>query len=465
MGDMQDRLENLSYSLSGAFADTISRIRRLPESRSRLAMSALMHLAYAKRVLTASELSDVLALAQSGTSLNAKYRPTAKMILQCCQGLAMLDWETNQMRLAHYAIHEYLATNAETIFPQISVRLALDCLRYLLLDDFKDGAYVTEEEMASRIEAYPFHPYASRHCGGYARHEEMHPDVWNALYDLYASRPSLAAAIQSMRFAKGYHEGYYNAVECSSFTPVHYAAQQGLINSVKMLLERELATANDRTEQGSTPIILAASNGHDAIVRLLLEDHGADPRLSNWYGNALKCAVESGQVKVVRRLVKWGMDPNGGEEEGEQDAHGRTPLACALDRDSAAVFELLVDLGARIQVDSHQQGGEDDTADVFCLACSWGCERIAELMLRRGWVDVQQSGPARFAVRGASLRVLSRLRLRLAGADVNVVDDAGSTPLWYARQVGDQVAADMLLGDEAESDAMDATTTVETADG
>ncbi|KAK3196582.1 hypothetical protein K4F52_000464 [Lecanicillium sp. MT-2017a] len=418
-------------------------------------MSALMHLAYAKRVLTASELSDVLALAQSGTSLNAKYRPTAKMILQCCQGLAMLDRETNQMRLAHYAIHEYLVTNAETIFPQIGVRLALDCLRYLLLDDFKDGAYVTEEAMASRIEAYPFHPYASRHCGGYARHEEMHPDVWNALYDLYASRESLAAAIQSMRFAKGYHEGYYNAVECSSFTPVHYAAQQGLINSVRMLLERGLATANDRTDQGSTPIILAASNGHAATVQLLLKDHGADPRLSNWYGNALQCAVESGQVKVVRQLVEWGMDPNG-EPAGDPDGDGCPPLACALDHDSAAVFELLVDLGARIKIDLHPEG-ESDSADVFCLACYWGCERIAELMLRRGWVDVRRSGPARFAVRGVSLRVLSRLRLRLAGADVNIVDDAGSTPLWYARQVGDQVEVDILLGDEAESDAMDAT--------
>src|SRR5688572_33310776 len=88
---MEDKLSQLTEVLSDAFEETLERIKRLPGSRSRLALSALMHLAHARRVFRACELCDVLALRPGITSVNIKYRPTAKMILDCCQGLVMLD--------------------------------------------------------------------------------------------------------------------------------------------------------------------------------------------------------------------------------------------------------------------------------------------------------------------------------------------------------------------------------------
>jgi hypothetical protein len=404
---MEDKLVDLSHDLSDAFEDTLSRIRRLPPSRSHLATSALMHLTQAKRRLRVSELSDILALKPNKSSVNTKYRPTAKMILECCQGLITLDQETGHIHLAHYAIYEYLVANADAIFPGIEVKLAHDCLRYLLLDDFKAGPLETEADIQSRLEAYPFFAYASKYCGKYARNVENNPIIWNALLDFYGSSAATAAADQARRFAAGYHEGYYTANECLSSTPLHNAARHGLQRSVKAMLDRGFFRVNERSKMGTTPIIHAACNGHVAIVQLLLK-HGADPRLSNWYGNALQCAAESGQCETIRELVTWGMDPNAKD-------NGRIALSCALDRDSAQTFELLVDLGADINMPQ-----ESDGSNIFSLACSWNCGKTVDLMLRRGWIDIT-SDTVRSALHNAAFPVFQMLID--AGADVAAVHD------------------------------------------
>ena len=444
IGEMEDRLAQLSDGLSDAFEDTLSRIRRLPENRSRLALSVLMHLAHAKRLLKVDELSDILALKKGQKSINPKYRPMAKMILECCQGLVMVDQGSGRIRLAHYAIHEYLVANAEKIYPGIKVRLALDCLNYLRLEPFASGPEHTARAIKSRLESHPFLGYAARHMGGYVRDVETRPEVWKALVEFYATIAATASAVQGMRFATGYRKEYFNAAECLSFTPLHGVAWHGLSHMVKALLDSGAVTANERTEMGSTPIIHAASKGHVSTVQLLL-DYGADPRLGNWYGDALQCAAEAGQIDTIRQLVRWGMDP-----DGKDSRSGRPPLSCALDRDSVAAFELLVDLGADINLPLHHDDddddddGDDENDDdvVFHLACFRGCDKIVSLMLRRGWVDVGSNAVE--SVLGTAPLPILRTLIN-AGVDVNAADEDGRTAIWHQDDAGNYAAVRALL--------------------
>lgn len=82
----------------------------------------MMHLAHVKMQFQAAELSDIPAVWANSATTNATYHPTARMIVVCCQGLAKLDGQAGQLRLARYAIQEYLVSNWESLVPQFELK-------------------------------------------------------------------------------------------------------------------------------------------------------------------------------------------------------------------------------------------------------------------------------------------------------------------------------------------------------
>ncbi|CEJ87794.1 hypothetical protein VHEMI04517 [[Torrubiella] hemipterigena] len=427
IGEMEDKLNALTNLLSDAFEETLNRITRLPASRNRLALSSLMHLAHAKRFFKSSELSDILALRPDSTSLNPRYRPTTAMILDCCQGLVALDDETDQLRLAHYSIQEYLVSRSEFLFPQFEVNLASTCLQYLLLDDFKSGALENDKDIESRLSAYPFLLYVSMFWGKYIHPVETEPSIWSRLFEFFGSPSALAVSAQILYYQKGYHVGYYGFDESVSWTALHQAAANNLEHATKALLEK--VDVNAATVMGSTPVIRAASSGHVAVMELLLQ-RGANPRMSNWYGNALHCAAEAGQCDTIRHLVRWGMDPSC---EGRR----RSPLSCTLDHDHAEAFELLVDLGADMHLSD-----KDWFENAFLEACHRGCERTVDMMLKRGWINKHEPNQTVSALHEAGPSMLRHLVD--IGFDINAVDIHGNSALSLARKDCDESRISIL---------------------
>ena len=148
---------------------------------------------------------------------------------------------------------------------------------------------------------------------------------------------------------------YWEVDEAYSVTPLHMVARFGLCDSLRNLLVSDRQGArvdiNQKKKIGTTAVILAAaSDGRVEAVRILL-DHGADPSLENWYGNALHCAAEAGQSESIRELVARGMDPN------QHRTHGFSPLACTLDNDQAEAFETLISCGANVNAVFEPQEG------------------------------------------------------------------------------------------------------------
>jgi len=433
---MEDSLHGLSHSLSEAFEETIARIQSLSPNQRRIGMSALLYLVHARRPIAFDELSDLLAIHPGRRQVAPKYRPAPRTLLECCQGLVTIDARTGDVRTSHHSIQEYLMENDERLFPRAEAILAVNCLSYLLLEDFADGPWETEEEVESHIDSYPFLEYATRFFGNHAKPSEGDPDVQAELARFFASRPAMAVANQVRQYAMGRRREYWGPDEGLSFTPLHYAARHGLTQTVSRLLDQGVFDVNIATKQGATPIIHAASNGHAHVVRTLLE-RGADPYLRNWYGDALHCAVESNEAGSIRELVRWGMNPSG------PGGPARRYMDCALDGDAAAALEALVQLGVDIHAEKACFRDGEEVAGCYSLpiffqACDLGCEKIVGLMLDHGWVDVNaKSVPdgrtgLHWAARGRCLGVVRKLLD--AGADVHAVDGDGMPALQLMRE-------------------------------
>jgi cytochrome c len=130
----------------------------------------------------------------------------------------------------------------------------------------------------------------------------------------------------------------------ASAAELHDAARRGDLAAVERLLAGGVRV--DAVDgNGATPLYVAASEGHSALVIRLLKA-GGDPRQRAMgpfgsTGAPIHVAAREGHLEVVRVLLEAGVDP------GQPDDAAGPPLHGALRRGQTAVAEMLRSFGAR----------------------------------------------------------------------------------------------------------------------
>nr|XP_036584983.1 multiple ankyrin repeats single kh domain-containing protein [Colletotrichum truncatum]KAF6794751.1 multiple ankyrin repeats single kh domain-containing protein [Colletotrichum truncatum] len=208
-------------------------------------------------------------------------------------------------------------------------------------------------------------------------------------------------------------------------------------STVKLLLETFKVDPNATGEEFGTALTAAAYDGTLDIVNLLL-DKGAD--INSPHGWALQAAAAEGHYDVVQELLDRGADVNA-LTENENFPQG-TALQAACESGKVEIVTLLIEHNANPDL-----GAGEDTCPIMAAAMR-GEQTILELLVNAkaevnvfgGWDDSTVLIKAVINLPVEALQVLLD-----AGADINLEDQEGDTPLIVAAREGDADCVRFLL--------------------
>jgi ankyrin repeat protein len=243
-----------------------------------------------------------------------------------------------------------------------------------------------------------------------------------------------------------------NPPEKSGHTPLDVAINAGQTEVVSLLLARGAdPNADTRGFGGSlSPLAFAATYNHLEILRLLL-DHGA--RINS---ESLWQALHYNQPKVASLLLDRGADPN------LSDDRGGIPLLYVAESGSLDLARLLLDHRADVNASdgwgwaalhyATASGHQEMTSLLLARGAKISAKMKSDVPLRQNRMLSEIKGfqggaeawtPLHFAVARGD-RAMVELLLQ-QGADVNVKDGGGLTPLQLAQKSQSKDIEQLLL--------------------
>ncbi|CAH8484520.1 unnamed protein product [Heterobilharzia americana] len=227
------------------------------------------------------------------------------------------------------------------------------------------------------------------------------------------------------------------------------AIRLGEYDKVKLLLESH-ANPNTIDQDGWLALRTAAWGGYSSIVELLIY-YGADVNLSGSDGRtALRAAAWAGHVETVKCLLNAGVDVN------KSDSEKRTALIAAAYMGHINVVEVLLKAGADVN-HSDLDGRTALHVAAFCVQKSDKHSDIVACLLNHGANPNLPDSEGVTPLLGASNTgnyMVCELCLE-SDADVNMTDKSGRTPVMLAVLGGYTDVVRLLLFWGATVDIMD----------
>lgn len=147
--------------------------------------------------------------------------------------------------------------------------------------------------------------------------------------------------------------------------PLHSAAKGGGLEMVKLLVTRKADLEVEQPDGGANPLRVAIEEGHEDVVKLLLE-HGASKETVN---DDLVEACQLCEVEDVAFLLRCGADPN------MQRSDGNISLIIAAYRGQLEIAKLLLSSGAKVNAI-----GEDGCSPLLIVAQKGEVEFVKHLL-------------------------------------------------------------------------------------
>jgi ankyrin repeat protein len=209
----------------------------------------------------------------------------------------------------------------------------------------------------------------------------------------------------------------------------------------KQLLTINLAKINLGASTGKMLLLWAARNGHEAVVKLVIDTDAANIDSKNVYSSRtpLSWAAENGHETVVKLLADTGKT-----DIDIKDSFHRTPLSLAAENGHEAVVKLLLNT-AKVEINSKDKPGRTPLS----LAAENGHEVVVALLVNIVETDINSRDryfsqtPLSWAA-GNGHEAVVALLMNTGKADTNSKDRSGRTPLSCAAKNGHEAVVRLL---------------------
>jgi len=465
--------------LSDAYTATLARMKWQKGNKASIGLKVLMWVLYSERPLRAEELCHALSVELGSLDLVPENIPVLRTLLSSCLGLVTVEASSSTVRLVHFTLQEHLLSSP-TLFRDPHSTIAEVCLTYLNFGCVRDLAPTLYRAPSTM----PLLEYASLYWGKHARmgmtenvkilalkllggfdrhvsaqllllgHNENRED-WDPYFystegptgftPLHAA--SFLGIVEIVAIVLEKKEWDANATDCLDSTALKWAVRNGHEEVVKMLLEQEEINPDQTdTEFGRTPISYAAEKGHEGIVKMLLEREEVNPdQADTQLGQTpLSWAAERGHEGVVKMFLER-EEVNPGKADTE---YGRTPLLWAAAGGHEGVVKMLLE---REEVNPDQADLSSRTP--ISWAAAKGHEGIVKMLLEREEVnpDLAETWYGRAPISHAAERGHERIvKILLEREEVNPdrADRYGQTPISLASENGHDGIVKMFLDRE-----------------
>ncbi|KGO60646.1 NACHT nucleoside triphosphatase [Penicillium expansum] len=376
-------IEEALISLPPDLNSTYQRmVASIPTELKDDAIRLLQFLVYSDRPLTLAQAIEIIAtqIKNESQGFNIKRRLFREIdIIKYCPGLVIVVQGTaKELHLVHFSVKEYLLGENHFESTTASISITKTCLVYL--------TDITGSNREIRRD-FPMARYTAELLIGHAALAQASNDITRLTVDFLKKEATfqrwtrLCQADWIWDDNPGPPRG----------SRLYYACLLRLVAPAQHLIA-EGADVNAQGGKYSNALQAASAEGHQEIVKLLLDKGAEINAQGGTYGNALQAASARGHQQIVILLLDKGADIN-----AQGSTYGNA-LQAASAGGHQEIIKLLLDKGAGINA----QGGRYSSA--LQAASAKGHQEIVKLLLDKGADINAQGGRYGSALQAASAR-------------------------------------------------------------
>ncbi len=231
-----------------------------------------------------------------------------------------------------------------------------------------------------------------------------------------------------------------NATDTEGQTPLSRAAWRGNLDIVARLLKAGARVNDGLNPEKTSPLILAAGNGHEAVVNRLIQEYGSHEKFPRVFDKALAEAIANGHGPVAKLLL------NAGASWDMTSGGALGPFLAAVKMGDVDLIDIF--LARKMDINTSDASGRT----ALMIAAENGHQEAVKFLLGRKADTTRRNNEGHtalsFAAHAGSIECA--LLLVSSGALVNVASNDGNTPLMLAVDADAADVVALLLGHRAD---------------